>query len=126
MHGDVVTTPMTIRGHSHQLLQPSLGSEQTIEGILMHKRQTGGFDHMFIQHRQQDSSCREALIAKDIRCHGQLTQAMLDGHLPYAGNRDHGRAGSPQLSGFGPQAWIVKEQRDDHLGVKQEVNAVSS
>ena len=43
----------------------------------MQQRKLSGFNHMPIQHRQQSSTCFDAVIAKDSRWHIQLAQAVL-------------------------------------------------
>lgn len=52
MQSHVVTTPVGIGEHSHQPLQPSLGDQKAIVGILVHGWQLGGFDDMCLQDRR--------------------------------------------------------------------------
>ena len=88
----------------------------------MHQGQLGGFNHMRIEHRQERSTGAKALIAEGGRCHVQLAETVLDGHLPDAGDRHQAGAGDQQLSCIGSQPWIVEEPPEHHLGVEQQTH----
>ena len=109
MQGHVVARPVTIGLHGHQLLDTRLGNQQAIKGLVM-------------QHRQERSTCGKALIAEGGRFHSQLAKAVLDGHLPDAGDLHQAWSCGQHLSCVDAQPWIVKEPPEHHLGVGQQAH----
>jgi hypothetical protein len=97
-----------------------LGNQQAVERIVVHQRELGSLNHMTIQHRQKQRTSSEALITKGSRRHRQLAQAVLDSHLPDAGDRHHARACGHQITGFGAQPGIVEQPPEHDLGVEQQ------
>ena len=90
--------------------------------VVVQQRQLGCFNHMRIEHRQERSNGSKALIAEGHPCHDQRTEAVLDGHLPDAGDRHQAWPGSQQRTGCRSQPRIVKVPSQHHLGVEQQAH----